>query len=199
MERLTHVIRLFDPSFCRCLNSPSRTGFRIERWGAGAVHHAPGLGPHQSPEPADPALGPRVVLDPLITARTPYTFQEKEKTRRRSRSRSEDHPGKTRLRSRSWFEGRSWSPWHRRRYVSSTRIPPNTTLKTRCDDSSILQRRKQQRTSRAFQEDRGIYSPNGTGLFPNFFFSLTRQCKPKKFEFLAQTPLIITFYCIFKL
>ena len=34
--------------------------------------------------------------------------------------------------------------------------------------------------------------------FP-IFFSLTRQCKPKKIEFLAQTPLIITFYCIFKL
>ena len=34
--------------------------------------------------------------------------------------------------------------------------------------------------------------------FPNFF-SLTRQRKLKKYEFLAQTPLIITFYCIFKL
>ena len=31
------------------------------------------------------------------------------------------------------------------------------------------------------------------------FFSLTRQWTSKKFEFLAQTPLIITFYCIFKL
>ena len=30
--------------------------------------------------------------------------------------------------------------------------------------------------------------------FP-IFFLLTRQWKPKKFEFLAQTPLIITFDC----
>ena len=34
--------------------------------------------------------------------------------------------------------------------------------------------------------------------FPNFFFAHATW-KPKKFEFQAQTPLIITFYCIFKL
>ena len=47
-------------------------------------------------------------------------------------------------------------------------------------------------------QGRGIYSPNGTGLFPQFFL-LTQQLKPKKFEFLAQTSLLITFYSIFKL
>ena len=35
--------------------------------GEGAVHQAPGPGPLQSPEPVDPALGPRIILDPLVT------------------------------------------------------------------------------------------------------------------------------------
>ena len=35
--------------------------------GEGSVHQAPGPGPLQSPEPVDPALGPRIILDPLVT------------------------------------------------------------------------------------------------------------------------------------
>ena len=56
---------------------------------------------------------------------------------------------------------------------------------------------------------RGIYSSNRPGFLPQLFFAHA-QIAPvffpnffsltlKKIEFLAQTPLIITFYCIFKL
>ena len=52
---------------------------------------------------------------------------------------------------------------------------------------------KGRNTTQVVHKRRGIYSPKGTGLFPQFFFSLTRQWKPENFEFLAQTPIIITF------
>ena len=45
---------------------------------------------------------------------------------------------------------------------------------------------------------RYIFSKWNRFISPDFF-SLTRQWKPEKIEFLAPTPLIITFYFIFKL
>ena len=85
------------------------------------------------------------------------------------------------------------------------------TLQLSCGQWPVANLSKIQSSRHHFQAFllRGIYSSNRPGFLPQLFFAHA-QIAPvffpnffsltlKKIEFLAQTPLIITFYCIFKL
>ena len=93
--------------------------------GEGAVHQAPGPGPLQSPEPVDPALGPRIILDPLVTG-VDLGLQLRPVTLPMGRRDADP----------ALEPGISRSSRHRRRSVSSNRPPYTTPIKTRHGDSS---------------------------------------------------------------